>query len=325
MKTLKIILFTYLVGIFISCGDDETMPPVVEEVELFGITPSDTLPVGSSLTDIKLYKNISYGGDGAHERHVLDFFKPKSDTPTALVIAIHGGSFVGLNKEIVYVQPIATLVSGIINSGKAFANLNYRYITQHEEGVKGSMMDVYKALQFIRTNATKLNIDPDNIVLAGQSAGAGTSLWIGTQNDMNEGIKGVVAWETQATYNVFEWDQVFSGFDAQEEIANDTQLDGLAFTARELLGLFYPGGTPTPEYLSSVHYLDFIDSTDPPLFFLNEKNGNIKNTDGSIDTDIFFHSVNHEKVLIKKCKAENAKYVDGTLFGILSFIDSSLR
>ena len=36
---------------------------------------------------------------GEHERHILDFWQAKSDTPTPLVFVIHGGGWQGGSKE----------------------------------------------------------------------------------------------------------------------------------------------------------------------------------------------------------------------------------
>ncbi|MEQ1830195.1 MAG: hypothetical protein ABL921_29830, partial [Pirellula sp.] len=43
-------------------------------------------------------QDVAYG---PHERNVLDFYQAKSDKPTPLVIFIHGGGFVGGNKNTV--------------------------------------------------------------------------------------------------------------------------------------------------------------------------------------------------------------------------------
>jgi acetyl esterase/lipase len=40
--------------------------------------------------------NVPYG---KHERHILDFWRAESDTPTPLVFVVHGGGWLGGEKE----------------------------------------------------------------------------------------------------------------------------------------------------------------------------------------------------------------------------------
>lgn len=63
---------------------------------------------------------VRYGG---HERHVLDFWKAPSDTPTPLAIAIHGNAWVGGSKE-----GMSKLVDfkALLKSGISVVSINYR-------------------------------------------------------------------------------------------------------------------------------------------------------------------------------------------------------
>ena len=71
---------------------------------------------------------------GDHPRHVIDFWKAESSTPTPLVFVIHGGGWQGGSKERVnrFVDVRALLEAGI-----SVVAINYRYVKQAEaEGIQ---------------------------------------------------------------------------------------------------------------------------------------------------------------------------------------------
>ena len=127
------------------------------------------------------FSEVSYG---THERHVLDFWKADSDKPTPLVFVIHGGGWKGGSKERLnrFVDAPALLKAGI-----SVVAINYRYINKSnglEPPVKAPLYDAARALQFVRSKATKWNIDKTRIAAAGGSAGACTSLWLLYHDDL---------------------------------------------------------------------------------------------------------------------------------------------
>jgi acetyl esterase/lipase len=123
---------------------------------------------------------------GAHERHVLDFWRADSSTPTPLVFVIHGGGWRGGEKERAnrFVD-----VDQLLKSGISVAAINYRLI-QHAEAegieppVKAPLHDAARALQFVRSKAAEWNIDKRRIGATGGSAGACSSLWLAFHDDL---------------------------------------------------------------------------------------------------------------------------------------------
>ncbi|MFM7180585.1 MAG: alpha/beta hydrolase fold domain-containing protein [Verrucomicrobiales bacterium] len=123
---------------------------------------------------------------GPHARNVLDFWQAKSDKPTPLVLAIHGGGWTGGSKERVH---RFVDVKALLDAGISVAANNYRMIPQAviegvEPPVKAPMQDSARTLQFIRNKAADWNIDPERVAAAGGSAGACTSLWLAYHDDM---------------------------------------------------------------------------------------------------------------------------------------------
>ena len=123
---------------------------------------------------------------GTHERHILDFWKAGSTTPTPLVFVIHGGGWQGGEKERVdrFLDVAALLKAGI-----SVAAINYRFIKMAEaDGVKPPVKvplhDAARALQFVRSKAAEWNIDKRRIGAAGGSAGACSSLWLAFHDDL---------------------------------------------------------------------------------------------------------------------------------------------
>jgi acetyl esterase/lipase len=125
---------------------------------------------------------------GEHERHILDFWKAESDSPTPLVFVIHGGGWQGGTKE--RVHRFAN-VQQLLDAGISVAAINYRLISHANEAgikppVKAPLHDAARALQFVRSKASELNIDKQRIGAAGGSAGACSSLWLAYHDDLAE-------------------------------------------------------------------------------------------------------------------------------------------
>ena len=121
---------------------------------------------------------------GPHGRHVLDFWKAKSDKPTPLTFVIHGGGWSGGSKE-----RLSRFVDtpALLNAGISVVAINYRY-THNAQGlkppVKAPLFDAARALQFVRSKANEWNIDKTRIAAAGSSAGACSSLWLLYHDDL---------------------------------------------------------------------------------------------------------------------------------------------
>ena len=121
--------------------------------------------------------DLSYG---PFARNVLDFYQAKSDKPTPLLFYIHGGGWMGGDKN--GLNPRQYLDAGI-----SVVSINYRYISQAQDvspPVKAPLHDAARALQFVRGKAAEWNIDKDRIGASGGSAGACSSLWLAFHPDL---------------------------------------------------------------------------------------------------------------------------------------------
>jgi acetyl esterase/lipase len=173
---IRLILLYGLLSVCIACDKEEPIDMTSDLV--FSESPFSL----SGIT-AKFSKDIAYD---TKARTQFDIWLPDSNTPTGLVIYTHGGGFTSGDKDFVYsVQSggawdFPTDISFLLQNNIAFATIRYTYLnnTGETEGVKKPMSDIRRALQYIRSRASDFNIDKGKIILAGNSAGAGTSLWI---------------------------------------------------------------------------------------------------------------------------------------------------
>ncbi|MCA9713005.1 MAG: hypothetical protein KDK70_44685, partial [Myxococcales bacterium] len=121
----------------------------------------------------------------------------------------------------------------LLEAGIAFATINYRLLEEvDDEGVAKPLGDSRRCLQFMRYHAESLNLDKAAIAAVGSSAGAGSSLWLGTHDDMadprspdpvlreSSRVRAVGIVETQATYDLLRWEtKIFASYGFTLELA----------------------------------------------------------------------------------------------------------
>ncbi len=120
-------------------------------------------------------QNVAYGD---HERHVLDFYKADSPSPTPLVVYIHGGGFRNGSKNGVNARTLQQL----LNAGISVAAIHYRFVQQ--KPLPAAHHDSRRALQFLRSKATEWNIDKTRVGAFGGSAGAQICMWLAFHDEM---------------------------------------------------------------------------------------------------------------------------------------------
>jgi acetyl esterase len=121
--------------------------------------------------------NVKYG---AFDKNILDFWKAKSETPTPLVVYIHGGGFNSGTKE----KVSEGLIKKLLENGISFMSVEYRLTP--EVAFPQHYLDCARAIQYVRCHAKELNIDPLRIGATGSSVGGCTALWIGFHDDLKD-------------------------------------------------------------------------------------------------------------------------------------------
>src|SRR5690349_2654274 len=95
------------------------------------------------------HANVAYG---PHARNVMDVWLAPSQTPTPVLIAIHGGGFYTGLKNV-----NAQLLDDCLKSGISVVAIAYRYST--DAIAPAPLTDGARAIQFVRSNAVAWNID----------------------------------------------------------------------------------------------------------------------------------------------------------------------
>lgn len=119
------------------------------------------IPLPEGVTECR---NISYG---PHDKwSLLDVYFPEGTTaPLPTIVSIHGGGYVYGTKEIYrrYGMDMA-------RRGFAFVNFNYRLAPKWK--FPKPISDTNYVLQWVCRNAIRYHLDPQHIILLGDSAGA---------------------------------------------------------------------------------------------------------------------------------------------------------
>ena len=225
-----------------------------------------------SQDNITFYQNIEYG---INERNQLDIIIPKSNSKTPLVIYLHGGGYKGGKKEHTYRKNNIGRISEILNNKIAFATINYSFLN-NEDGLISSLNDAKLALQFLKYNHNKFNLDKNRVVIWGVSSGANSVLWLGLSDDMADPksenkvlrestrVQGIVSVNGAHSFNSQNWKKMIN--------MSDKIFD---FMIKRFLK--YPGmdvdkwlvNYKLKKYQEAIDYFDFMDSSDPPMLVAN--------------------------------------------------------
>lgn len=313
--TFRILFTVFLIPFISACEDKKNSLPEPKSNLTFSTSPIDLQGINA-----RFAKDIAYD---TKARTQFDIWLPNANTPTGLVIYVHGGGFTSGDKDFVYssqsggVWDFPADIRFLLQNNIAFATVRYTLLntTGETEGVKKPMADVRRALQYIRNRANDFNIDKKKIILAGNSAGAGTSLWIAFNNDMADAfssdpvlrestrVKGVVARETQSTYNIEErwvndvfidykitWSQILAN-----ETGNIQKIYGVSSNAQ-----YESAAIDT--YRAEVDMLALLTADDPEIF-INNTLRDVINPYNPFSPDIPSHHAFHARELKKRADA----------------------
>lgn len=102
----------------------------------------------------------------------LDFYEPLQhvSSPRTVVMWIHGGGYhSGGRAQFAPWLQHANMIGQVLAAGMCFVSLDYRL--GREANFPAAIVDARAALRYLRRYATVFNIDPERIVLWGESAG----------------------------------------------------------------------------------------------------------------------------------------------------------
>lgn len=207
--------------------------------------------------------DIPYAGTD-HPRQRLDLLLPKNrsaDKPLPVIVAIHGGAWLGGDKR----QVIGRLIP-LVASGR-YAGVSVGYRLSQDAIWPAQIHDCKAAIRWIRGNAKKYNLDPEKIGAIGWSAGGHLVAMLGTAGDVPEleGKLGEYAGESSRVSCVVNF---FGPTDFLTIGDYPSQIQHYSADAPEARLL----GGPIPdnrEKARSASPITFVSADDPPFLMIH--------------------------------------------------------
>lgn len=124
---------------------------------------------------VATHSDVAYGDESPSQK--LDVYLAKSDNPLPVMVHIHGGGWRGGSKNSVP----SWLTDAVREGWCSVVSIEYRFtdVAPHPAQVN----DCLRAIQFVRYNAAKWNMDPQRIGVTGGSAGGHLTLWVALHDD----------------------------------------------------------------------------------------------------------------------------------------------
>lgn len=271
------------------------------------------------------FANVAYG---LHERDVLDFWQAKGEGPRPLVVFIHGGGFTSGDKSKYHGTEE---MKRLLNGGVSCAAINYPF--RGDEPIQNILHHAARAVQFLRSKAGEWNLDKARVAGWGGSAGAGTSLWLATRDDLadpeavdpvlreSSRLQAAVLQSTQATYDLTRWESFLGPADPSWWTSPDEAAEFYHFKVRA--DLEKPEALPV---LRECDMLKWITSDDAPVFINNGQPDKPSRSRGH-----YLHHPAHAREIQKACDDAGVKCVwvqavtDGEKPDPVEFVRASLR
>jgi acetyl esterase/lipase len=127
---------------------------------------------------VKADARIAYGSSPAQ---VVDLFLPKRSGPHPVVILMHGGCYLAEFRGLAETSGIA---ADLAKRGYAVWNIEYRKLGEAGAGYPGTFLDVADAVDRLRVEAPKHQLDLRRVIAVGHSAGGHLALWAAARHTL---------------------------------------------------------------------------------------------------------------------------------------------
>ncbi|MBK9208701.1 MAG: alpha/beta hydrolase [Anaerolineales bacterium] len=210
------------------------------------------------------YTDLAYASGSDAQK--LDLYIPTAGTgPFPVVIMVHGGGFMFGDKAD---GAGLTGVDQLLAAGYAVASINYRLSAEAQ--YPAQIYDAKASVRFLRANAEKYNLDPENFGAWGASAGGNLVSLLGTTCGVAE-LEGDLgnAEQSSCVQAVVDWfgpidflkmDEQFAGTSC-EQSHNDANSPESKLVGAEIQSV--------PELVKTTNPMNYIDATDSPFFIEN--------------------------------------------------------
>lgn len=187
-KTLILfLLFSFAIKAQNKYAIDTTYTPMSVYKKELKRFPFISLVTPKSYPNVAAKKEIVYAKINDRKLH-LDSFWDQSSPKNPAVVMLHGGGWKSGNKS-----HMNTLAQEVASKGFSCFTIEYRL--SQEAIYPAGIVDVKKAIRFIKINAKKFNVDTTKIAILGCSSGGQMAALIGSTNrnslfeDINKKIK----------------------------------------------------------------------------------------------------------------------------------------
>ena len=116
---------------------------------------------------------------------LLDAVIPEGKGPFPAAILVHGGGWEAGDKR----EYIHFLFEPLTRGGIAWFSINYRLAPKHQFPAQADDADA--AIAWVKANAAKFNVDPNQLTLIGESAGGHIASYVAAKKDHR--LAGVVS------------------------------------------------------------------------------------------------------------------------------------
>lgn len=146
----------------------------------------------------KDFKDIEYGQAGKVTLR-LDAHIPDGKGPFAAAILVHGGAWVTGDR----INNVRPLLEPLSQAGLAWFSISYRLAADVARNPVGAAMhlgtaesDIRRAVSFVKEHAFEYRVNPNKVVLIGESAGGQLASMAALRPDRGGAVAGVVAFYT---------------------------------------------------------------------------------------------------------------------------------
>ncbi len=175
-------------GVLLAASAASSAPAPAPKAE----APAKPDPASKIPAEIELIKDVAYSPDG-NKAHVLDIMRLKKlpAEPMPVLVFIHGGGFVGGDKNAGYGHLVRFVKRGYLG-----VTINYR--SAYEKHFPAQLQDCKCAIRFLRAHAKQYNLDADHIGVWGSSAGGNLVAMLGVTGGIGE-FEGDGGWQDQSS------------------------------------------------------------------------------------------------------------------------------
>ncbi|MCG6948000.1 MAG: alpha/beta hydrolase, partial [Acidobacteria bacterium] len=122
---------------------------------------------------------LNYGTDANQFGHL---FLPDGEGPFPVLVVIHGGCWLSFAD----LEYLGRFAKAFAQAGIATWNIEYRRVDSPGGGWPNTLLDVAKAIDFLRAMESEYRLDLNRVVAVGHSAGGHLALWAAARPRIEE-------------------------------------------------------------------------------------------------------------------------------------------